>query len=411
MRVAIVGSGISGLFVARALYPLHEVTLFEARDRIGGHVNTLRVEDDSGEWSVDTGFIVYNERNYPLFTRLLQDLEVPTQPSNMSFSVRSDRSRLEYNGSTVSQLFVQKRNLLRLGHYRMIRDILRFNREAHEAIAKEAGGVSLGEYIELGKYSAHFVQHYLIPMGSALWSMPPQCVLEMPAEFFVNFFRNHGMLSVNDRPEWRVVCGGSKRYVEALIRPFRDRIRTSSPVISVRRNADQVLVNGESFDQVVLACHSNQALDVLEDATYAEHEVLGSLTYQMNKVVVHTDESVLPHRKAAWGSWNYYVAEQEESPAVVTYNMNLLQKIDASRTYCVSLNQNDSIDKNQIIHSMRYRHPLFRPGRDIAQRNHAALLRRRGISYCGAYWGYGFHEDGVRSALAVCDAFGVETPF
>tara|TARA_B100001750_G_scaffold248065_1_gene276468 strand:- start:2810 stop:4039 length:1230 start_codon:yes stop_codon:yes gene_type:complete len=401
VRVAIVGSGISGLFVARALYPLHEVTLFEARDRIGGHVNTLRVEDDSGEWSVDTGFIVYNERNYPLFTRLLRDLEVPTQPSNMSFSVRSDRSGLEYNGSTVSQLFVQKRNLLRLGHYRMIRDILRFNREAHEAIAKEAGGVSLGEYIELGKYSVHFVQHYLIPMGSALWSMPPQRVLEMPAEFFVNFFRNHGMLSVNDRPEWRVVCGGSKRYVEALIRPFRDRIRTSSPVISVRRNADQVLVNGESFDQVVLACHSNQALDVLEDATYAEHEVLGSLTYQMNKVVVHTDESVLPHRKAAWGSWNYYVAEQEESPAVVTYNMNLLQTLRAPKTFCVTLNPAQDIDPKAVLYKTSYSHPLYTREAISAQKRHEEISGRNRTHYCGAYWGYGFHEDGIFSANRV----------
>ena len=319
----------------------------------------------------------------------------------MSFSVRSDRSGLEYNGSTVSQLFVQKRNLLRLGHYRMIRDILRFNREAHEAIAKEAGGVSLGEYIELGKYSVHFVQHYLIPMGSALWSMPPQCVLEMPAEFFVNFFRNHGMLSVNDRPEWRVVCGGSKRYVEALIRPFRDRIRTSSPVISVRRNADQVLVNGESFDQVVLACHSNQALDVLEDATYAEHEVLGSLTYQMNKVVVHTDESVLPHRKAAWGSWNYYVAEQEESPAVVTYNMNLLQTLRAPKTFCVTLNPAQDIDPKAVLYETSYSHPLYTREAISAQKRHEEISGRNRTHYCGAYWGYGFHEDGIFSANRV----------
>ena len=401
MRVAIVGSGISGLIVAQQLHPRHEVTVFEARDRIGGHVHTLRVEDDSGTWWINTGFIVYNEQNYPLFTRLLQDLEVPTQPSNMSFSVRSDRSGLEYNGSTVRQLFVQKRNLLRIGHYRMIRDILRFNREAHRAITKGAGGLSLREYVELDDYSVQFVENYLVPMGSALWSMPPQRVLEMPAEFFVNFFRNHGMLSVNDRPEWRVVCGGSRRDVGALIRPFHDRIWTASPVTSVRRDPDQVLVNGEAFDQVVLACHSDQALDVLEDATHAEREVLGSLTYQMNKVVVHTDTSVLPRRKAAWGSWNYYVAEQEESPAVVTYNMNLLQTLQAPRTFCVTLNSVQDIDPKAVLYETSYSHPLYTREAVSAQQRHKEISGRNRTHYCGAYWGYGFHEDGILSASRV----------
>lgn len=408
MRVAIVGSGVSGLVVAHLLHPRHDITVFEARRRIGGHINTITREDESGEWRVDTGFIVYNERNYQLFDKLLRRLDVPTQPSVMSFSVRCDRTGLEYNGSTIRQLFIQKRNLLSPSYYGMIRDILRFNREAPKAITNGARSWSLGKYLESGRYSRRLADHYLVPMGSALWSIPPRRVLEMPAEFFVRFFENHGMLTVDDRPEWRVVQGGSARYVEALVRPFRDRIRTRCPVVAVRRESDGVYVNGEHFDHLVLACHSDQALRILEDPTPAEQEVLGAFPYQENHVVLHTDTSVLPRRRGAWGSWNYHIRSEEEAPATVTYNMNMLQTLRAERTFCVTLNPPDPIDPQTVLYETSYSHPLYTlEGRETQGRHHEISGVNR-THYCGAYWGFGFHEDGVRSAVTVASSFGVE---
>jgi predicted NAD/FAD-binding protein len=408
MRVAIVGSGVSGLVVAHLLHPRHDITVFEARQRIGGHVNTITHEDDSGAWSIDTGFIVYNEHNYPLFDKLLRRLDVPTQPSVMSFSVRCDRTGLEYNGSSIRQLFVQKRNLLDLSYYGMIRDILRFNREAPKAVANGVRGWSIGEYLESGRYSRRLADHYLVPMGSALWSIPPRRVLEMPAEFFVRFFQNHGMLAVDDRTEWRVVQGGSSRYVESLVRPFRDRIRSQCPVHTVRRESDGVLVNGERFDLVVLACHSDQALGMLEDPTRAEQEILGALPYQTNRIVVHTDTSVLPHRRVAWGSWNYHIGSEEEAPATVTYNMNMLQTLTAERTFCVTLNPPDRIDPETVLYETSYSHPLYTCEGMEAQGRNSEISGINRTHYCGAYWGFGFHEDGVRSAAAVAGSLGVD---
>ena len=408
MRVAIVGSGVSGLVTARLLHPRHDITVFEARDRVGGHVNTIQHEDGAGEWYIDTGFIVYNEANYPLFNELLGGLDVATQPSTMSFSVRCDRTGLEYNGSTLRQLFVQKRNLINPAHYGMIRDILRFNRDAPTAIANGARGQSMGEYLRSGRYSSRLAHHYLVPMGSALWSMPPGRVLEMPAEFFVRFFENHGMLAVDDRPQWRVIQGGSNRYVESLTRPFRDRIRTRCAVTSVRRNPDAVLVNGEPFDRVVLACHADQALQMLVDPTREEREVLGALPYQTNRVVLHTDTSVLPRRRRAWGSWNYRIRSVQDAPATVTYNMNMLQSLVSDRTYCVTLNPVDGIDPAAIIYETHYSHPLFTSEGMKAQARHHEINGVDRIHYCGAYWGFGFHEDGVRSAVQVANALGAE---
>ncbi len=405
-RIAIVGSGVSGLVAGHLLHRLHDVTVFESRDRVGGHVNTVDLHDEGGEWSVDTGFIVYNERNYPLFTKLLAKLNVDTQPSDMSFSVRCDRTGLEYNGSTVRQLFVQKRNLVSPGYYRMIRDILRFNRRAPVAIANGAGSLALGAYLEGERYSPRLAEHYLVPMGSALWSMPRQAVLEIPLEFFVRFFENHGMLTVNDRPEWRVVRGGSARYVERLVRAFRDLIRTSTPVHNVRREADGVLVNGEHFDQVVLACHADQALKVLEDPSPEERSVLAALPFQANEVVLHTDTTVLPYREAAWGAWNYHVRREEAAPATVTYNMNALQSLTSERTFCVTLNPPEWIDPASVLFRTTYSHPVYTEQGTRAHERHGQISGIRNTHYCGAYWGFGFHEDGVRSALRVARAFG-----
>lgn len=415
MRVAVVGTGVSGLVAAHLLHGHVELTLFEARDRLGGHVATVDVETPDGRaLAVDTGFIVYNERNYPLFSRILGDLGVDTQPSDMSFSVRCDRTGLEYNGSTLRQLFSRRRNLMDPGFYRMLFDILRFNREAAPALDNGAADATLGEYVESAGYSKRLAEHYLVPMGSALWSLPRSQVLEMPAAFFVRFFENHGMLTVDDRPEWRVVAGGSQRYVDALIRPFGDRIRTSTPVRAVRRITDGaesggVEIDGEPFDHVVLACHSDQALAMLADATVAEREILGALPYQDNDVVLHTDPSVLPRRRRAWGSWNYWLKDSDDSPATVTYDMNLLQSLPGATTYCVTLNATDAIDPESILYRARYAHPVYSQAGFAAQARYAEIGGRGGRThFCGAYWGYGFHEDGVRSGVRVAGDLGVD---
>lgn len=410
MRVAVVGTGVSGLVAAHLLQSRAELTIFEARDRIGGHVATVEVEGPTGgAMAVDTGFIVYNRRNYPLFSRLLEDLGVETQPSDMSFSVRCDRTGLEYNGSTLRQLFSRRRNLLDPGFYRMLLDILRFNREAVGALENGAAQASLGEYVVSAGYSRRLAEHYLVPMGSALWSVPRSRVLDMPAAFFVRFFENHGMLTVDDRPEWRVVTGGSRRYVEALVRPFRPRIRTGASVQRVERTEDGVRVDGALFDHVVLACHSDQALALLADATPAERAILGALPYQENDVVLHTDTSVLPRRRRAWGSWNYWLKGGDDAPATVTYDMNLLQSLPGDTTYCVTLNATDAIDPETILHRTSYAHPVYTQAGFAAQKRYEEIGgAARRTHFCGAYWGYGFHEDGVRSGVRVARDLGVD---
>lgn len=406
MRVAIVGAGVSGLVTAHLLHRAHDLTLFEAGSKVGGHVNTVRVALDDRSWEVDTGFIVYNERNYPNFSRLLADLGVETQPTTMSFSVRCESTGLEYNGSTVRQLFAQKRNLLRPSFYRMLRDILRFNREASANVARFEPDCSLGEYLERGRFSEEFTEHYLIPMASAIWSVPRRQVLDMPTEFFVRFFDNHGMLTVNNRPQWRVISGGSQRYVDALVGSFNDRIRLNTAIHRVLRHEDRVEVNGESFDQVIFACHSDQALRILGDATPTEREVLGSLPYQANEVTLHTDTTLLPRKRGAWAAWNYRLTGADDAPATVTYNMNILQSLSASRTLCVSLNTVAELDPAKILFTTQYHHPVYTTGGTAAQRRRAEISGVRRTHYCGAYWGNGFHEDGVNSALDVAAWFG-----
>ncbi len=409
MRVAVVGTGVSGLVAAHLLKGRADLTLFEARSRVGGHVATVEVEAPDGPLAVDTGFIVYNDQNYPLFSRLLAELGVETQPSDMSFSVRCDRTGLEYNGSTLRQLFSRRRSLLDPGFYRMLFDILRFNREAVGALDTGAANATLGEYVSAAGYSKRLAQHYLVPMGSALWSIPRSRVLEMPAAFFVRFFEHHGMLTVDDRPEWRVVAGGSQRYVEALVAPLHDRIRTATPVRSVRRTTEGVLVDGEAFDHVVLACHSDQALGLLTDASDAERDVLGALPYQANDVVLHTDTSVLPRRRRAWGSWNYWLHGDDDAPATVTYDMNLLQSLPGETTYCVTLNATHAIDPESILYRARYDHPVYTRSGFAAQARYAEIGGRgRRTHFCGAYWGYGFHEDGARSGVRVARDLGID---
>jgi uncharacterized protein len=406
MRIAIVGSGVAGLVSARLLQAGHEVTVFEADTRVGGHVHTWDLVSGCRAWSVDSGFIVYNERNYPLFTRLLAELGVATQPSTMSFSVRSDRAGLEYNGASLRGLFAQPRNAVRPEYLGMLADIVRFNREALRAIRNGAADASLGEYVDRQRYSRAFREHYLLPMASAIWSMPQARVLEMPTAFLVRFFENHGLLGVRGRPQWRVIQGGSHRYVAALLAPFRDRIRTATPVRRVARFADRVEVNGEAFDRVVLACHADQALAMLADPTPAERDVLGDLPFQVNDAVVHTDTGVLPRARAAWGSWNYLVTGAPDLPATVTYNMNILQTLAAPETFCVSLNPAVPIATDRVLGRVRYHHPLYTPASVRAQARRREISGVHRTHYCGAYWGNGFHEDGVRSAHHVAREVG-----
>ena len=402
MKIAIVGAGIAGNVAARELHREHDVTVLEAAGHVGGHTHTHTIETRGERHAIDTGFIVFNDRTYPSFIALLAELGVPAQPTSMSFSVRNEASGLEYNGSTLNGLFAQRRNLLRPSFHRMLRDVLRFNREAPELL-DEGQELSLQEYLRARQYSEAFVRDYLVPMGAAIWSTAPERLLDFPVRFFVRFFHNHGMLSVNDRPQWRVVRGGSARYVEKLVAPFRHRVRLNAPVVSVRRFPDRVLVRvlgaeAERFDCVFLACHADQALALLADATPLEREVLGALPYQENEAVLHTDASLMPRSRRAWAAWNYHVPARPAERVAVTYNMNILQGLAARETYCVTLNRTGAIDPRRVLKRLRYHHPLYTPRAVAAQRRQSEVNHAR-TYFCGAYWRFGFHEDGVASAL------------
>ena len=411
MRVAIIGSGISGLVCARLLSRRHEVTLFEASDWIGGHTHTVDVTVGAREYAIDTGFIVFNDWTYPNFIKLMQQLDVASQPTEMSFSVSDPKSGVEYNGNTLRTLFARKRNLISPRFLLMLRDILRFNQEAQQDLRDGTLGDSptLGEYLRERGYGKRFTDHYIVPMGAAIWSMPLNDMLDFPLEFFVRFFRNHGLLAIKDRPQWRVICGGSRSYVAPLVEPFKDRIRLSTPVEKVKRHEKDVAIftaaGEERFDKVVFACHSDQALALIDDATEQENEILGAIGYADNEVILHTDASLLPRRKLAWASWNYRLGSRQGS-AALTYNMNILQGIEADETFCVSLNQTDQIDPNKVLRRFTYAHPQFSLAATQAQARWQELLGKHHSFFCGAYWANGFHEDGVVSALRVAEAFG-----
>lgn len=410
-RIAIIGAGISGLTAAYVLSRHHEVTVFEADGRVGGHTNTIDVDDGGTLRAVDTGFIVYNERNYPLFTRILSELGVRTQDTTMSFSVRDERTGLEYNGTSLNALFSQRRNLWRPSFHRMLADIVRFGRRGRELLADTANRDTLGAYLDAGAYSEEFREHYLIPMGAALWSAQPDRMLEFPARYFVQFFHNHGMLGFGDRPQWRVVAGGSRNYVVRMTEPFRDRIRCGAPVTRVRRDGAgvDVTVKGgltSRFDHVIIAAHSDQALAMLEEPTEAEREVLGAIPYQENVAVLHTDPAVLPRAKRAWASWNYHIPKQPRARVAVTYNMNRLQSIPGETVYNVTLNYDEAVDERRVIDRITYHHPVYTLEGVTAQARKHDIDGTGNTYFCGAYWGFGFHEDGVRSALDVCRQLG-----
>ena len=403
MKIAIIGSGIAGNVAAYKLSQAHDITVFEAGSYVGGHTNTVDVYEDDRSIAVDTGFIVFNDRTYPNFIRLLDEIGQASQPSQMSFSVQADDGRIEYSGSSLNGLFAQRKNLVRLPFYRMIRDILRFNKSALPGIDDLDDEETLGNYLRENGYSREFVDHYLIPMAAAIWSAEPGSVLEMPVRFLVRFFANHGLLQISDRPIWRVIKGGSREYVGKLVAGHRDRIRLNSAVQSIRRIDDHVEVHSatggtESFDYVFVACHSDQALGLLKDATQAEREVLGAIHYQSNEAILHTDASLMPKKRCAWAAWNYHIPRDSSRHVAVTYNMNILQGLEATKQYLVTLNNDRHIDPDKVIRTVQYEHPVFSRESVAAQRRQAEINDDRTF-FCGAYWRSGFHEDGVVSAL------------
>ncbi len=412
MKIAVIGSGISGLVCAHLLHDEHQLTVFEAGEHIGGHTLTSAVERGGRPYQVDAGFVVYNEVNYPNFVRLLARLGVATQPTSMSFSVTDETTGLEYCGTSLDTLFAQRRNLVRPSFWRLLRSIDRFNREARELLRaadwRDRGGPTLGRFLADGSHPPELAEQYLLPMTAAIWSTRPSDVLDVPALFLLRFLDNHNLLAARGHHTWRVVSGGSARYVEALVRPFRDRIRLATPVTAVRRVAGGVEIapgdRRERFDQAIVATHSDQALALLADPSPAEREVLGAIPYQPNRATLHTDDRLLPTSRRARASWNY--RRLADGRLAVTYDMCRLQGLDADPPFCVSLNLDDRIDRAKVIRRIDFSHPLFNRRALAAQRRHGEISGIDRVHYCGAYWRNGFHEDGVVSALEVCRRFG-----
>ncbi|MDD1137720.1 FAD-dependent oxidoreductase [Pseudomonas sp. TNT2022 ID233] len=412
MKIAIVGSGIAGLTCAYLLARRHDITVFEADARVGGHTHTVPVTVDGRDYAVDTGFIVFNDWTYPNFIRLLGQLGVAFKPTEMSFSVNDPDTGLEYNGNNLNSLFAQRSNLLSPGFWGMLRDILRFNKEARRDLAEQriAADTTLDDYLQAGGYGERFILHYIVPMGAAIWSMPMAEMLNFPLQFFVRFFENHGLLSISNRPQWQVIKDGSSAYIAPLTESFKERIRLNCPVGRIDRDAHGVVIHSpagiERFDKVVLACHSDQALRLLGNPDDKEREILGALPYADNEVVLHTDTRLLPARKRAWASWNYRLGGAGHTQTAVTYDMNILQGIQSDTTFCVSLNQSAGISPSKVLARFTYAHPQFSLAAVAAQQRWAELDGAQHTHYCGAYWANGFHEDGVVSALRVAASFG-----
>jgi predicted NAD/FAD-binding protein len=419
VRIAIVGAGVSGLVAAHLLHREHEIVVYEAGAHAGGHANTIRVDTPLGSHHVDTGFVVMNDRNYPNLTRLLDRLDVARQPTHMSFSVKAEDEDFEYAG-TPRGLFCQPSNLLSPRFQRMILDLLRFNRELRQMLAGEGTETlldeSLEEFLARRRFSPAFVERLIVPQVSAVWSADPRQLRSFPVRFMAEFFANHGMLGFRDRPRWSTIAGGSARYVDALIAPFRERVRLRTPVSTITRHEDRVELTvgashdgvSERFDQVVIATHSDQALTMLRDPSAQETRLLGAIPYQRNEAVLHTDSTLLPRRHGARAAWNYHLLREPKPLSTVTYYMNHLQRLHADRDFCVTLNRGEAIDPAKIIRTIPYSHPVYTPAGVAAQSEHASISGLAGRThYCGAYWGCGFHEDGVLSALRACEPFGV----
>jgi len=407
MNIAVIGTGIAGNVAAYKLRQNHEITVFEANSYVGGHTNTVDVFENDRRYAIDTGFIVFNDRTYPNFIQLLDEIGQESQASEMSFSVQAESTDLEYSGSSLNALFTQRRNIVRPPFYRMISDILRFNKTTLPSVDHLDNTKTLGSYLFENNYSHEFVDHYIVPMAAAIWSAEPVAVLDMPVKFLTRFFNNHGLLQISDRPTWHVIKGGSREYVDKLVANHRDRIRLNSPVQSIRRVGEGVELQSvtggrEFFDYVFIACHSDQALALLEDPTTPERQVLGAIQYQHNEAILHTDDSLMPGARRAWAAWNYHIPQDSTSHVAVTYNMNILQGLATDNQYLVTLNNGQRIDPDKIIHRVQYEHPIYSRESVAAQQRQADVNTDRTF-FCGAYWRNGFHEDGVVSAL---DALG-----
>ena len=410
-KIAVVGSGISGLVCSYLLNQKHDVTLIEKNDYLGGHTHTHHLNIEDQNFTVDTGFIVYNDRSYPNFMKLLARLGITGNPSQMSFSVRDDNINLEYNGHTINSLFAQRLNIIRPSFHRMVRDILKFNKEAKLIDANEKA--TLGEFLDKNQYSKEFQNNYILPMAAAIWSTGDSNVKDFPVRSLSDFFLNHGLLDLKNRPQWYVVNGGSNAYIKPMVEQL-EKIRLNTPVTGITRQKDHVEIQFqdesgpqiENFDQVILACHSDQALSLLTDVTTTEKEVLEGITYTPNRAYLHTDANLLPKRPLAWASWNYNLSSDTSHQATLTYNMNILQHIKTKTPILVTLNS-DKIDPTKIIETFDYSHPFYNHKALASQHRHHEISGVDRTHYCGAYWSYGFHEDGVKSALRVCETFGV----
>lgn len=405
--IAIIGSGVAGLVTAHLLHPSNRVTLFEAGPRVGGHVNTVSVDEGARTLAIDTGFIVYNERNYVGFAELLDSLDVATQASEMSFSFSSPSTGFEYRGTNLNTMLAKRSNLLRPAFARMVTDIPRFNRDAKKLLVEQDVMLTLREFLERERYSASFVDNYLIPLGASIWSADPQAFADFPVVALARFFDRHGLLSLGGRPQWRTITGGARQYVAAITARLGDRVRTNCRVRRIERNDDGVILhfNGavpsERFDRVVLATHADDALALLEEPTRAEHSVLGAFRFQENRATLHTDARLLPRQRRARASWNYLRLDAAQRVPVLTYYANRLQDLSCALDYCITLNAEELIDNSRILASFDYSHPIFDEGALRAQQRHGEIDGGRNTHFVGAYWGYGFHEDGVQSAIRV----------
>jgi predicted NAD/FAD-binding protein len=413
VRIAVIGSGVSGLGAALVLQREHDVSLFEKSEHVGGHTLTLDVEQNGRSHAVDTGFVVFNETTYPNFVRLLENLGVASHPTRMSFGVRCEATGMEYCGTSLNTLFAQRGNLVRADFYRLILGILHFNRVASRVARKRGANGTLGTFLDRFASSELLCKHYLVPLVAAIWSMDPARVADFPADFFLRFAARHRLLQVRDQLRWRVVTGGSREYVRALVARLRNGVQTNTRIETIRRREDGVEIRlangaGQRFDHVVIATHSDQALRLLADATDDEREILGAIEYHSNDAVLHTDTTILPRARRAWANWNYLLPEGRESRAVTTYDMSGLQGLATETPFLITLNDDGRVDGSRVIRRLRYSHPVYTPRAVEAQKKWDRISGRQRTHYCGAYWGFGFHEDGLKSALDVCRSFGLE---
>lgn len=411
-HIAIIGSGISGLTSAYLLSKKHKVTVFEKNDRIGGHTATVDIEKSGVKYAIDTGFIVFNDKTYPNFLALLAEIGIGKQATEMSFSVHNCQTGMEYNGHNLNTLFAQRRNLFRPRFWGLVREILRFNKQCKTIFEQQnyQSGYTLGNFLAENNFSDFFAEHYILPMGAAIWSSSLAQMEDFEFRFFVQFFHNHGLLNIADRPQWYVIPNGSRSYLQPLCQSFENNITLNAGISGITRVDNKVQLHfnnadSQTFDDVVIACHSDEALALLNDASEDEKAILSAMPYSENSVVLHTDKRLLPKREKAWASWNYQLSQDREKAASVTYNMNILQGIQSPHTFCVTLNQKEAIEPSTILREFTYHHPIFSAQSINAQQQKSTICGVNHTHFAGAYWHNGFHEDGVRSGVEVAKRF------